>query len=196
MAPTGVCWREVIQAHRTQRVPLDLALTHHSCGTTPTCFAGTPTTTAPAGTSFVTTAPAPITAPSPIVTPGRPLDLDHEPMVGGSTPGADSAVGAPDRSPEGTTRLGECPHPAEPVPTPPAAGSMAESRPTQGQRRPSRTWTVLSVVAGLFLIAFGGWVVMLGQADDSPGLGGLGLITASIGLVMLVRLLLRGRRVR
>src|SRR5207249_4532806 len=32
--------------------------------------AGTPATTAPSGTSLVTTAPAPTTAPSPIVTPG------------------------------------------------------------------------------------------------------------------------------
>lgn len=62
----------------------------------------------------------------------------------------------------------------------------------QPRRGVSRTWSILSAAAGVFLIAFGALVVMLGQADDSPGLGGLGLITALIGLVMLVRLL-RGR---
>ncbi len=57
----------------------------------------------------------------------------------------------------------------------------------------TRLWLVLSVLAGLFLIGFGGFVVMAGQADDSPGLGGLGLITAIIGIVMLVRTLAAGR---
>ncbi len=37
--------------------------------------AGLPTTTAPAGTSLVTTLPAPTTAPSPMVTPGRTVQL-------------------------------------------------------------------------------------------------------------------------
>ena len=36
-----------------------------------TTLAGLPTTTAPAGTSEVTTLPAPMTAPEPMVTPGR-----------------------------------------------------------------------------------------------------------------------------
>lgn len=54
----------------------------------------------------------------------------------------------------------------------------------------TRLWLALSVLAGLFLIGF---VVMAGQADDSPGLGGLGLITAIIGIVMLVRTLAAGR---
>ncbi|MHA7862556.1 hypothetical protein ACX1DX_14465 [Tessaracoccus sp. Y36] len=48
---------------------------------------------------------------------------------------------------------------------------------------------VLSIAAGVFLVAFGGLVVMAGQADDSPGLGGLGLITVVIGAVLLVRTL-------
>ena len=50
-----------------------------------------------------------------------------------------------------------------------------------------RLWRILTILAGLFLTAFGGFVVTVGQADDSPGLGGLGLITAGIGVVMLVR---------
>ncbi|WP_432559008.1 hypothetical protein [Granulicoccus sp. GXG6511] len=57
----------------------------------------------------------------------------------------------------------------------------------------NRWWVVLSVLAGLYLVVFGGFVILLGEADDSPGFGGLGLITAVIGLVILVRLLLRGR---
>ncbi|MDO5498570.1 MAG: hypothetical protein Q4F67_02695 [Propionibacteriaceae bacterium] len=50
-----------------------------------------------------------------------------------------------------------------------------------------RLWTVLGVLASIYLMAFGGLVIALGEADDSPGLGGLGLITAFIGVVMLVR---------
>lgn len=57
----------------------------------------------------------------------------------------------------------------------------------------SRLWTVLTILSGIFLMAFGGFVVMAGQADDSPGLGGLGLITGLIGLVMLTRTLRRPR---
>lgn len=62
----------------------------------------------------------------------------------------------------------------------------------------NRLWTALKLIAGVFLCAFGGFVMSVGQADDSPGLGGLGLITVAIGLVMLVvtlRAVLRGRRV-
>jgi hypothetical protein len=48
-------------------------------------FAGTPLTVTPAGTSFVTTAPAPMMALSPIVTPGRinaPMPINTSfPMV-------------------------------------------------------------------------------------------------------------------
>lgn len=62
------------------------------------------------------------------------------------------------------------------------------------QTRGERMWTVLSVVAGLFLMGFGALVVVAGEADDSPGLGGLGLITAAIGVGMLLRLLVRRRR--
>lgn len=54
-------------------------------------------------------------------------------------------------------------------------------------RSPGRIWRILTILAGLFLTAFGAFVVAAGQADDSPGLGGLGLITVGIGLVMLVR---------
>ena len=52
----------------------------------------------------------------------------------------------------------------------------------------------LSVLAGVFLMAFGAFVVLAGEADDSPGLGGLGLITGLIGLVMLIRTVLSLRR--
>ena len=65
----------------------------------------------------------------------------------------------------------------------------------RASNRGGRVWWVLTILAGVFLIAFGGLVVGFGQADDSPGLGGLGLITATIGLVMLVRVVL-ARRVR
>lgn len=57
----------------------------------------------------------------------------------------------------------------------------------------SRTWMILSIAAALFLMAFGSFVVAVGQADDSPGLGGLGLITGGIGVVILIRTL-RARR--
>lgn len=57
----------------------------------------------------------------------------------------------------------------------------------------NRLWTILSALAGVYLVAFGALVVSLGQADDSPGLGGLGLITAVIGVMMLVRLGLEHR---
>ena len=60
--------------------------------------------------------------------------------------------------------------------------------------RASRIWLVLTIAAGVFLIAFGGFVMTVGQADDSPGLGGLGLITALIGVVMLIRRLAGERR--
>src|SRR5439155_22404308 len=51
--------------------------------------AGTPTTTAPSGTSLVTTAPAPTTAPSPMVTPGMmiapvPMAARHLTRIGSS----------------------------------------------------------------------------------------------------------------
>ena len=55
-----------------------------------------------------------------------------------------------------------------------------------------RWWRLLCVLAGLYLVVFGGFVVALGDADDSPGLGGLGLVTAIIGVVMTVRALRRG----
>ncbi|GAA4896659.1 hypothetical protein GCM10025789_13080 [Tessaracoccus lubricantis] len=57
----------------------------------------------------------------------------------------------------------------------------------------SRAWLILSVAAGIYLVCFGGFVVMAGQADDSPGLGGLGLITVVIGAVLLVRVLRAAR---
>ena len=60
-----------------------------------------------------------------------------------------------------------------------------------GGARPQRVWTALAVLAGVFLVAFGGFVMTVGQADDSPGLGGLGLITPIIGLVLAGRALLR-----
>jgi len=59
-------------------------------------------------------------------------------------------------------------------------------------RAPGRWWRLLGVLGGLYLVVFGGFVVALGGADDSPGLGGMGLVTAIIGVVMLVRVLRRG----
>jgi hypothetical protein len=64
---------------------------------------------------------------------------------------------------------------------------MTDSEP--GRRE--RIWRVLAVVAGAYLVLFGGFVVFAGEADDSPGLGGLGLITVAIGLGMLYRTLRR-----
>ena len=71
---------------------------------------------------------------------------------------------------------------------------IAATDPVQPVPTPSRLWTVLTIAAGLFLLAFGAFVVSVGQADDSPGLGGLGLITMLIGFVLLVRLLRSRRR--
>lgn len=69
----------------------------------------------------------------------------------------------------------------------------AQQNPAAGnpKHRLGQVWRVLAVIAGAYLIAFGGFVVAVGQADDSPGLGGLGLITMLIGLVMGVRTLRR-----
>lgn len=53
-----------------------------------------------------------------------------------------------------------------------------------GQTR-LRHWPTLA--AAVFLVLLGVLLVSLGQADDSPGLGGLGLLTALIGVVMAVR---------
>ena len=58
----------------------------------------------------------------------------------------------------------------------------------------SRGWVALTALAGVFLMAFGAFVVLAGEADDSPGLGGLGLITGLIGLVMILRTVLSLRR--
>lgn len=60
--------------------------------------------------------------------------------------------------------------------------------------KPSQVWGFLGTLAGLFLLCFGGFVVSVGQADDSPGLGGLGLITMVIGAGLWLRLWLnRGK---
>ena len=58
---------------------------------------------------------------------------------------------------------------------------------TGPNRAPGMLWRVLAVLAGVYLTGFGALVMWAGEADDSPGLGGLGLITALIGVVMLVR---------
>ena len=42
-------------------------------------------------------------------------------------------------------------------------------------------WRALTLLAAVFLVAFGAVVVRAGDLDDSPGLGGLGLVTAVIG---------------
>lgn len=59
--------------------------------------------------------------------------------------------------------------------------------------RPPLWWTVLSVLAGLLVVAVGAMVTWAGQVDDSPGLGGLGLINALVGVVIVVRTLLARR---
>eukprot|EP01050_Picozoa_sp_SAG11_P035992 SAG11_NODE_13468_length_654_cov_0.686486_1_plen_110_part_10 len=49
-------------------------------GYLPSCFAGTPATVAPVGTSLLTIAPAPTVAPSPIFTNGvtvAPAKIEH-----------------------------------------------------------------------------------------------------------------------
>lgn len=64
---------------------------------------------------------------------------------------------------------------------------MTDSEPA----RSARIWRVLALVAGAYLVLFGGFVVSTGQADDSPGLGGLGLLTVAIGAGILYRTLRR-----
>lgn len=59
--------------------------------------------------------------------------------------------------------------------------------------RARRVWAVLNIAAGLYLMVFGGFIVAVGEVDDSPGLGGLGLITMGIGAVIIFRTL-QGRR--
>lgn len=59
--------------------------------------------------------------------------------------------------------------------------------------RPPLWWTVLSVLAGLLVVAVGAMVTWAGHVDDSPGLGGLGLINALVGVVIVVRTLLARR---
>lgn len=59
--------------------------------------------------------------------------------------------------------------------------------------RPATWWTILCLLARLHLIGLGALVMSVGQSDDSPGLGGLGLVNAAIGLVALVRAV-QGRR--
>ena len=60
--------------------------------------------------------------------------------------------------------------------------------------RPPLWWTVLSVLAGLLVVVVGAMVTWAGQVDDSPGLGGLGLINALVGVVIVVRAPLARRR--
>ena len=79
------------------------------------------------------------------------------------------------------------------------SGSAGNSRPTARpvgtvrRCRSLRAWSVLTVLAGIFLIPVGALLVAVGHADDSPGLGGMGLIRASIGLVMVIRVLVARR---
>src|SRR3954470_20249523 len=58
-------------------------------------FAGTPATIALAGTSLVTTAPAPTIAPSPIVTPGTTVTPAPSQTLRPITTGAGDHVGPP-----------------------------------------------------------------------------------------------------
>lgn len=53
---------------------------------------------------------------------------------------------------------------------------------------------VLAILAGVYLMGLGTLLVFAGEADDSPGLGGLGLLTGLIGLVWLVDTLRGGVR--
>lgn len=52
------------------------------------------------------------------------------------------------------------------------------------------------LLSGLFLMGVGVLLVSAGQADDSPGLGGLGMINGLIGVVMVARQLMALRRPR
>ncbi|MGO4956180.1 hypothetical protein ACTQ49_02725 [Luteococcus sp. Sow4_B9] len=54
-------------------------------------------------------------------------------------------------------------------------------------RSRSRAWAVICGFAGVYLVALGGLLAFFGQHDDSPGLGGLGLINAIIGIGVLAR---------
>ena len=66
-----------------------------------------------------------------------------------------------------------------------------------GTPRPaSRWWVVAVLLSGLFLMGVGVLLVSAGQADDSPGLGGLGMINGLIGVVMVARQLMALRRPR
>ncbi|GAA1391701.1 hypothetical protein [Luteococcus peritonei] len=56
-------------------------------------------------------------------------------------------------------------------------------RPGISERHPV-AWTGATLLAATFLVAVGLMLVAFGQADDSPGLGGLGLVNAAIGVVM------------
>lgn len=60
--------------------------------------------------------------------------------------------------------------------------------------RPPLWWTVLSVFAAVLLVGVGALVMAAGEADDSPGLGGLGLLNALVGLVIGVRAVSAARR--
>ena len=60
-------------------------------------LAGTPATIALAGTSLVTTAPAPTIAPSPIVTPGTTVTAGAEPDLAADDDGRRDHVGPPVR---------------------------------------------------------------------------------------------------
>lgn len=81
----------------------------------------------------------------------------------------------------------------------PVSGSASSSHPSgrpggiARRHRFPRARAALNVLAGLFLIPLGVLLVAVGQSDDSPGLGGIGWITALIGVVMLLRVLVKRR---
>lgn len=52
-------------------------------------------------------------------------------------------------------------------------------------------WMALSFIAAVYLVALGGMLVYFGERGDSPGLGGLGLLNALIGVVVGGRQLMR-----
>ncbi|GEM_PF-5831990 len=64
---------------------------------------------------------------------------------------------------------------------------------TQPGRERSTLWTVLTLLATVLLVGVGLLLVAVGQSDDSPGLGGLGLLNALVGVVMAVRRLTGAR---
>ena len=71
---------------------------------------------------------------------------------------------------------------------------MTDAHGPADEGRRDRMRRFRAFTTGVVLVVLGTWLVTLGEADDSPGLGGLGIITALIGLVMALRTALASRR--